>query len=81
VSATPNLAIEHILQSQAQKEVTANEAFDALDQAIAGLLELDVSAGGIITVDPAAALACKMLRLTGALATDAEVVVPDNPKP
>jgi hypothetical protein len=81
VSATPNLAIEHILQSQAQKEVTANEAFDALDQAIAGLLEVDVSAGGPITVDSAAALACKMLRLTGTLAADAEVVVPDNRKP
>jgi hypothetical protein len=81
MSATPNLAVEHILQSQAQKEVTANEAFDALDQAIAGLLELDVSAGGTITVDPAAALACKMLRLTGTLAADAEAVVPDNRKP
>jgi hypothetical protein len=28
---TPNLAITHILPSQAQKEVTANAAFDALD--------------------------------------------------
>ena len=81
MSATPNLAIEHILQSQAQKEVTANEAFDALDQAIAGLLEVDVSAGGTITVDPAAALACKMLRLIGTLAADAEIVVPGNRKP
>jgi hypothetical protein len=81
VSATPNLAIEHILQSQAQKEVTANEAFDALDQAIAGLLEVDVSAGGAITINPASALQCKMLRLTGTLAADAEVVVPDNRKP
>ena len=81
MSATPNLAIEHILQSQAQKEVTANEAFDALDQAIAGLLEVDVSAGGTVTVDSVAALQCKMLRLTGTLAADAEVVVPDNRKP
>jgi hypothetical protein len=81
VSATPNLAIEHILQSQAQKEVTANEAFDALDQAIAGLLEVDISAGGTITIDPSGALQCKMLRLTGTLAADAEVVVPDNSKP
>jgi hypothetical protein len=81
MSTTPNLAIEHVLQSQAQKEVTANEAFDALDQAIAGLLEVDVSAGGTTTVDPAAALSCKMLRLTGTLAADAEVVVPNNRKP
>jgi hypothetical protein len=81
VSTTPNLAIEHILPSQAQKEVTANEAFDALDQAIAGLLEIDVSTGGTITLDPAAALACKMLRLTGTLTADAEVVVRNNRKP
>jgi len=79
--STPNLAIPHILQSQAQKEVTANAAFDALDQAIAGLLEVDVSAGGTITVDPPAALKCKMLRLTGTLAAAAEVVVPNNGKP
>ena len=79
--STPNLVIPHILQSQAQKEVTANAALDALDQAIAGLLEVDVSAGGTITVDPPAALKCKMLRLTGTLAADAEVVVPDNRKP
>jgi len=79
--STPNLAIAHILQSQAQKEVTANEAFDALDQAIAGLLEVDVSAGGTVTADAAAALGCKILRLTGALAADAELVVPDNRKP
>ena len=79
--STPNLAIPHILQSQAQKEVTANAAFDALDQAIAGLLEVDVSAGGTITADPAAARKCKMLRLTGTLAAGAEVVVPDNRKP
>ena len=81
MSATPNLAIEHILQSQAQKEVTANEAFDALDLAITGLLEVDVSAGGTVAVDPAAALTCKMLRLTGTLSADAELVVPDNRKP
>ena len=28
---TPNLLIEHIAANQAQKEVTANAAFDALD--------------------------------------------------
>jgi hypothetical protein len=78
---TPHLAIPHILQSQAQKEVTANAAFDALDQAIAGLLEVDISPGGTITVDPAAAIKCKLLRLTGTLAAEVEVVVPDNPKP
>jgi hypothetical protein len=33
--------------------------FDVLAQAIAGLLEVDVSAGGTVTADPAAALKCK----------------------
>jgi hypothetical protein len=33
MSATPNLGIPHILQSPAQKEVTANAAFDRLDEA------------------------------------------------
>jgi hypothetical protein len=42
--------------------VTANAVFDVLDQAIAGLLEVDVSASGTVTADPAAALKCKMLR-------------------
>jgi hypothetical protein len=79
--STPNLAIAHILQSQAQKEVTVNAALDALDQAMAGLLEVDISSGGTITVDPPAALKCKMLRFTGTLAADADVVVPDNRKP
>jgi hypothetical protein len=77
--STPNLAIAHILQSQAQKEVTANEAFDALDQAIAGLLGVDVSAGGTITLDVTDALTCKLLRLTGILTADVEVVVPSKP--
>jgi hypothetical protein len=78
VIAAPNLCVEHILQSQAQKEVTANAAFYVLDQAIAGLLDVDVSAGGTITSDAAAALQWKTLRLTG---SDAEVVVPDKRKP
>ena len=37
---TPNLAITHILQSQAQKEVTANAAFDALDNSANRALSL-----------------------------------------
>ncbi len=45
MSATQNLAIEHILQSQAQKEVTANEAFDALDEALNDFTTIDASAG------------------------------------
>jgi hypothetical protein len=43
--SSPNLAIPHILQSQAQKEVTANEAFDRLDEALNDRATIDVSAG------------------------------------
>jgi hypothetical protein len=43
--STPNLAIPHILQSQAQKEVTANEAFDRLDEALNDSTTIDASAG------------------------------------
>ena len=45
MSTTPNLAIPHILQSQAQKAVTANEAFDQLDEAINDQATLDASGG------------------------------------
>lgn len=47
---TPNLGITHIEQSQSQKEVTANEAFDELDQATQDTVDIDCSAGGTITV-------------------------------
>ena len=41
--STPNLAIAHIAASQNQKEVTANDAFDALDQAICGLTAISLT--------------------------------------
>jgi hypothetical protein len=34
MTTTPNLLIDHIAANQAQKEVTANAAFDALDKAL-----------------------------------------------
>jgi len=45
--STPNLAIPHIAASQNQKEVTANDAFDRLDEAITGRLTVDVAAGDV----------------------------------
>lgn len=41
--STPNLAIAHIAAAQNQKEVTANTAFDALDNAGNRVLDVDVS--------------------------------------
>jgi hypothetical protein len=49
--ATPNLNITHIVTAQAQKEVTANEAFDALDGALCGQLSVDFTAGNVTLSD------------------------------
>jgi hypothetical protein len=49
--ATPNLNITHIVTAQAQKEVTANEAFDALDAALCGELSLDFTSGNVSLSD------------------------------
>ena len=45
--SSPNLAIPHIAAAQNQKEVTANDAFDRLDEAITGRLQLDFASGDI----------------------------------
>ena len=45
--STPNLAVPHIAASQNQKEVTANDAFDRLDEAITGRLTVDLAAGDV----------------------------------
>ena len=47
---SPNLAAPHVAAAQNQKEVTINDATDALDLAMTATLELDCSAGGTITV-------------------------------
>jgi hypothetical protein len=40
MTTTPNLLIEHIAANQAQKEVTANAAFDMLDKAACQLTSI-----------------------------------------
>jgi hypothetical protein len=75
MSATPNLAIEHLLQSQAQKEVTANEAFDALDQAMSDFTTIDVSAGNT-TVSAEDFTRSVLLVLTGTPAASLDLTVP-----
>jgi hypothetical protein len=51
MTTTTNLLIEHIVTAQAQKEVTANEAFDTLDKAIAGELIHDFASDADYTLD------------------------------
>lgn len=76
---SPNLLIEHIVQSQAQKEVTANEAFDDLERAITEVA--DVAIGG--TGDFTASLdesRIAITRLTGILTGNRNYIVPTRDK-
>lgn len=48
MTTTTNLLITHIEQSQAQKEVTANEAFEAIDNAMSEIYSASLSSGNVI---------------------------------
>ena len=62
--STPNLAIPHIAASQNQKEVTANDAFDRLDEAICGLTAISLTGQtSPLVLAPATALRCAVLQL------------------
>ncbi len=49
--SSPNLAITHVAAAQNQKEVTINDAIDALDRAIGDLLVVDFTAGDVTLTD------------------------------
>jgi hypothetical protein len=81
--STPNLAIPHIAASQNQKEVTANDAFDRLDEALCGLTAISLT-GQVspLTLAPVTALRCAVLQLNPSHpGSGFEVVVPTNRKP
>lgn len=63
---SPNLAIAHVAASQNQKEVTINDAVDALDLAITDATEVDCSTGGTIPVTATIVRRNVSLVLTGA---------------
>nr|CAX84103.1 conserved uncharacterized protein [uncultured bacterium] len=79
MSQTANLAIEHIATNQYQKEVTANTAFDALDGALAGKLEVGLADADVV-LSAAEALEHMVLRATGTLTQTCAIVVPTNTK-
>lgn len=81
--STPNLAIPHIAASQNQKEVTANDAFDRLDEALCGLTALSLTGQTSPLVLPSTtALRCAVLQLDPAHPGGGfDVVVPANRKP
>jgi len=74
---TPNLAITHILQSQAQKEVTANAAFDALDNSANRALSLDLGDADL-TLIADQANRNGLIIFTGALTAVRTVTLPAN---
>ena len=81
--STPNLAIPHIAASQNQKEVTANDAFDRLDEAICGLTAISLTGQtSPLVLASATALRCAILQLDPSHPGGGfEVVVPVNRKP
>jgi hypothetical protein len=83
MTATPNLGISHIAASQAQKEVTANGAFDALDLAMTGLLSiaLHASTDSPLALTGAQALRCAAIRFTGTVPAGFRANLPAVTKP
>jgi hypothetical protein len=49
--SSPNLAITHVAAAQNQKEVTINDAIDALDRALSDALAVDFAAGNVTLTD------------------------------
>jgi hypothetical protein len=86
MATTANLNITHIEANQSQKEVTANEAFDILDEGLAGDLVHDMASDANYTLDttqPAAEHENLMLHITDTgvvLTTTRDIILPANPQ-
>jgi len=79
MTTTPNLIIDHIAASQAQKEVTANAAFDALDKALCQSTAVALSDADTTLTD-AQMLGNMSLKFTGALTAVRTITVPAHAK-
>jgi len=80
MTQSPNLLIDHIAASQAQKEVTANAAFDALDKALCQLSNIALADADLSLTDDQL-LKNVFLRFTGTLTAVRTVTVPVHNKP
>lgn len=80
MTTTPNLLIDHIAAAQAQKEVTANTGFDALDKALCQLTIIALTNADLALTD-AQLLQSFYLRFTGALTASRTITVPARAKP
>ena len=72
---SPNLDIAHVAANQNQKEVTVNDAIDALDRALTDTAFVDFSAGPVTLTDAAFRTAV-VFRPAAALAGPASLAVP-----
>jgi hypothetical protein len=72
---SPNLAIAHVAASQNQKEVTINDAIDALDRAMTETLALDLSTSPL-TIGAAQLRPAMVLHPAGALTGPTSILVP-----
>ena len=75
--SSPNLAVPHIAAAQNQKEVTINDAIDALDNAINRTLSLEMTDADL-TLTSDQANRNGFIFLTGTLATERIVTLPAN---
>jgi hypothetical protein len=79
MSTTPNLAVTELAPGQSSKDVTVNTGLEDLDNAIAGSIDIDCSAGGTITLTRPQWLN-SVLHLTGSPGAGFNLVVPTNKK-
>jgi hypothetical protein len=75
MSAIDNLGITPIASNQAQKEITANEAFERLAGALADHLDVAMGDAGV-TLTSAEALAHLSVTCTGVLTAGRDLIVP-----
>ena len=75
MTTTPNLGITHVAASQAQKEVTLNDALSKLDLALTDTVDVSVAAGNAVVGD-ADFRENIALKVTGAAVAGRTVTVP-----
>jgi hypothetical protein len=73
--STPQLAITHIAESQNQKEVTANDAFDQLDDSVNAQTSI-VNADADLPITLAQLAGAGVLKFTGTLTADRYINIP-----
>jgi hypothetical protein len=79
-NATPNLGIAHIASNQSQKEVTANTAFDELDEAMNTSVSINISGSVDVTPSSATLMTGFSFTLTGTITATINLIVPATMK-